>query len=79
MQVITHRTIHTNGVDLHVVMQGCGPLMIFCHGFPGHWTNWRHQMNAVADAGYTGWLLICEVMVKVHAQIWFLITVWINK
>ena len=46
--------IQTNGIDLHVAMQGSGPFVIFCHGFPGHWSNWKHQLRAVAKAGYTG-------------------------
>ena len=31
---------------------GDGPLVIFCHGFPGLWYSWRHQMRAVAAAGF---------------------------
>ena len=54
MPEILHDLIRTNGIDLHVVMQGSGPFVIFCHGFPGHWSNWKHQLKAVANAGYTG-------------------------
>ncbi|MBK6741387.1 MAG: alpha/beta fold hydrolase [Haliea sp.] len=31
---------------------GDGPLVIFCHGFPGLWYSWRHQMRAGAAAGF---------------------------
>jgi pimeloyl-ACP methyl ester carboxylesterase len=54
MPEILHNLVQTNGIDLHVVMQGSGPFVIFCHGFPGHWSNWKHQLRAVAKAGYTG-------------------------
>lgn len=32
--------------------QGVGPLVVLCHGYPGLWYSWRHQMAALADAGY---------------------------
>ncbi len=54
MPEILHDLVQTNGIDLHVAMQGSGPFVIFCHGFPGHWSNWKHQLQAVANAGYTG-------------------------
>jgi pimeloyl-ACP methyl ester carboxylesterase len=46
------RTISTNGVDLHVVEEGSGPPVIFSHGFPELSYSWRHQLPAVAAAGY---------------------------
>lgn len=45
-------TLHTNGIDLHYVEQGTGPLVLFCHGFPESWYSWRHQLTALAAAGY---------------------------
>ncbi len=48
----THRTIWTNGIDLHVVEQGTGPPVVLCHGFPELWYSWRHQIRALAEAGY---------------------------
>lgn len=39
-------------VNLHVASIGNGPLVVFCHGFPGLWYSWRHQMRAVAEAGF---------------------------
>lgn len=41
-----------NGVTLNVVEQGAGPAVLFVHGFPGGWRDWRRQMAAVAAAGY---------------------------
>ncbi|WOD40557.1 alpha/beta hydrolase [Nodosilinea sp. E11] len=47
-----HNFLSTNGVRLHYVRQGQGPLMLFLHGFPEFWYSWRHQLNAFA-ADYT--------------------------
>ncbi|KQS58188.1 hypothetical protein ASG32_31550 [Methylobacterium sp. Leaf361] len=46
------RAVNVNGVTLHVVEQGEGPAVLFCHGFPDGWRGWRRQMRAVAEAGY---------------------------
>lgn len=32
--------------------QGDGPLVLLLHGFPQFWWMWRHQISALADAGY---------------------------
>ncbi|KAI5657034.1 hypothetical protein M9H77_25827 [Catharanthus roseus] len=38
---------------LHVAEIGDGPsVVLFCHGFPEIWYTWRHQMVAMAKAGY---------------------------
>ena len=47
-----HGTIAANGIQLHYVEQGEGPLVVFCHGFPESWYSWRHQLPAVAAAGF---------------------------
>jgi pimeloyl-ACP methyl ester carboxylesterase len=52
MTEVVHRTIDTNGIRLHVAEQGSGPLVILCHGFPESWYSWRHQLHALADAGF---------------------------
>jgi pimeloyl-ACP methyl ester carboxylesterase len=44
-----HDFIVTNGVRLHYVTQGDGPLMLFLHGFPEFWYSWRQQIPAFAD------------------------------
>lgn len=46
------RTVRTNGIDLHVVEAGEGPAVILAHGFPELSYSWRHQLPALADAGY---------------------------
>jgi len=52
MSELTHRTIETNGIRLHLAEQGAGPLVLLCHGFPESWYSWRHQLRALAAAGY---------------------------
>jgi pimeloyl-ACP methyl ester carboxylesterase len=52
MPEVTHRMIETNGIRLHVAEQGEGPLIILCHGFPECWYSWRHQLRALAKAGF---------------------------
>jgi pimeloyl-ACP methyl ester carboxylesterase len=44
--------IDTNGIRLRVALAGQGPLVILIHGFPESWYSWRHQIPALADAGY---------------------------
>lgn len=40
-----HKYLETNGIQLHYVTQGEGPLMLFLHGFPEFWYSWRHQIR----------------------------------
>ena len=47
-----HRDIAANGIRLHVVQQGDGPLVVLLHGFPEFWWSWRHQITGLAAAGY---------------------------
>jgi pimeloyl-ACP methyl ester carboxylesterase len=49
---MNHRFVDTNGIKMHLVEQGQGPLVILCHGFPECWYSWRHQIPALADAGF---------------------------
>ena len=51
---VTHEHIPTNGIELHVAVAGPsdGPPVVLCHGFPELWYSWRHQITALADAGY---------------------------
>ncbi len=37
---------------MHVAEQGEGPPVVLCHGFPGLWYTWRHQLAALSAAGY---------------------------
>ena len=50
--MITHRTVETNGIRMHLAEQGSGPLVLLCHGFPESWYSWRHQLPALAGAGF---------------------------
>jgi pimeloyl-ACP methyl ester carboxylesterase len=46
------RTIATNGIELNVLDEGDGPLVVLCHGFPELAFSWRHQVPALVAAGY---------------------------
>jgi pimeloyl-ACP methyl ester carboxylesterase len=52
MARIQHQTISVNGINMHVAEAGAGPLVLLLHGFPECWYSWRHQLAALADAGY---------------------------
>ena len=52
MAELKHRIIDTNGIRMHIAEQGTGPLVVLCHGFPESWYSWRHQLAALADAGF---------------------------
>ena len=49
---VTHRWVPANEIELHVAECGDGPLVLLCHGFPELWYSWRHQLPALAAAGY---------------------------
>ena len=44
-----HQFINTNGLRLHYVTQGTGPLLLLLHGFPEFWYTWRYQIPAFAE------------------------------
>ena len=46
------RTIATNGIRMRIAEQGSGPLVLLLHGFPESWYSWRHQIPALAAAGF---------------------------
>jgi pimeloyl-ACP methyl ester carboxylesterase len=48
----THRESLVNGIRLHWVEQGEGPIVVLLHGFPEFWYAWRHQIPALAAAGF---------------------------
>ncbi len=48
-----HQYILTNGIRLHYVAQGEGPLIVLLHGFPEFWYSWRYQIPYLAEHGYT--------------------------
>jgi pimeloyl-ACP methyl ester carboxylesterase len=52
MASVRHRRIQVNGITLHLAEAGAGPVVLLLHGVPELWYSWRHQIRAVADAGY---------------------------
>ena len=49
---LRHQFVSAPGARLHVAELGAGPLVLFVHGFPEGWWSWRHQLPAVAAAGF---------------------------
>ncbi len=47
-----HLDLAANTARFHLVTAGDGPLVILLHGFPTFWWTWRHQIPAIANAGY---------------------------
>jgi pimeloyl-ACP methyl ester carboxylesterase len=52
MAELKHGFASTNGIRMHYVEAGSGPLVVLCHGWPESWYSWRHQLPALAEAGY---------------------------
>ncbi|NGO73399.1 alpha/beta fold hydrolase [Streptomyces boncukensis] len=52
MNDVTHRLVPSPAGRIHLVEQGSGPLVLLVHGFPESWYSWRHQLPALAAAGY---------------------------
>ena len=52
MNAPEHRIVEANGIRLHVAEMGQGPAVVFCHGWPETWYSWRHQLPALARAGF---------------------------
>jgi pimeloyl-ACP methyl ester carboxylesterase len=48
----TQRIIECNGIHLNIAEKGSGPLVLLAHGFPESWYSWRHQIDALAAAGF---------------------------
>jgi epoxide hydrolase A/B len=49
---LTHRRLQSNGIGMYLAEAGSGPLVVLLHGFPELWYSWRHQLPALAAAGY---------------------------
>jgi pimeloyl-ACP methyl ester carboxylesterase len=49
---IQHRQLDARGLRMHVAEAGTGPLVLLLHGFPECWYSWRHQLVALAAAGF---------------------------
>lgn len=54
LEAVRTRWVQTNGVTLRVTEAGepGAPVVVLCHGFPELAYTWRHQVKALADAGY---------------------------
>src|SRR5260370_33773214 len=52
MPDLQHKFVDTNGIRMHYVGQGSGPLVVLCHGWPESWYSWRHQIPALVAAGF---------------------------
>jgi pimeloyl-ACP methyl ester carboxylesterase len=49
---MNHRIVESNGIKMHLAEDGEGPLVVLCHVWPELWYSWRHQLKALAEAGY---------------------------
>src|ERR1017187_1866160 len=49
---IQHRQLDARGLRMHIAEAGTGPLVLLLHGFPECWYSWRHQLIALAAAGF---------------------------
>ena len=47
-----HEYVAANGARFHVALAGDGPLVLLLHDFPQFWWAWRHQLVALAEAGF---------------------------
>ncbi|MGH9139062.1 MAG: alpha/beta fold hydrolase [Acidimicrobiales bacterium] len=52
MSDISRRVVPANGIEIEIAEAGDGPLVVLCHGFPELSYSWRHQLPALAAAGY---------------------------
>ena len=46
---VKHAYADNQGVRIHYVTLGEGPLVVMLHGFPDFWYTWRHQMEALSE------------------------------
>jgi epoxide hydrolase 4 len=46
--LVEHHETANDGVALHYVTHGEGPVVLFVHGFPDFWYTWREQMAALS-------------------------------
>ncbi len=51
-ELLSHRYVDAAGLRMHIAEAGTGPLVLLLHGFPECWYSWRHQLSALAHAGY---------------------------
>lgn len=46
---LEHKYVDNQGVKIHYVKAGKGPLVVFVHGFPDFWYSWRHQIQGLQE------------------------------
>jgi hypothetical protein len=61
---VKHRSVHVNGIEMHIAEQGEGPLIVLAHGWPELWYSWRHVLPALGAEGYHAVARICAATVK---------------
>lgn len=52
MSQIEHGSVQANGLTVHYLTVGSGPLVLCQHGFPDHPRSFRYQLSALANAGF---------------------------
>src|SRR5438094_6623857 len=52
MHTFKTRSVEANGIRMNLLEAGVGPLIVLLHGFPEPGFSWRHQLTALAAAGY---------------------------
>jgi len=52
MANVRHHFVQTNGIRMHLAEAGEGFPVVMCHGWPELWFSWRHQLQALGDAGF---------------------------
>lgn len=52
MNRLRRHNVVANGIRIHCAEAGEGPMILLVHGFPESWYSWRHQLPALAEAGY---------------------------
>ena len=67
MAEIRHRTVRANGIQMHVAEAGAGVPVLMCHGWPELWYSWRHQLGALAAAGFRAIAPVCAPVTKIVA------------
>ena len=51
-EAFNHCFAEVNGIRMHYIDEGKGPLVILLHGVPYLWYMWRRQIVALAEAGF---------------------------
>lgn len=49
MDDLEHGYVRVNGIQMHYVIAGSGPVLLLLHGFPEFWYSWRKQIAGLKD------------------------------